>query len=90
MWAGGPGDGVGTVVIGTSASPSCILASTSISALGNGSGVLSSTTLPHKVSLTDDAQPQHIWIQAKVKAVGTSWSAAGGRLRTQINYRTDD
>lgn len=90
MWSGGPGDGSGTFVVGTSASPSCVLTATSFSALANGRGVMGASVLPYRVSLSDDAQPLTQWVQLKVKAVGTSYSAGGGKFKARLTYRLDE
>lgn len=90
QFSGGPGDGSGVIVIGTSASPSCILTATSISAaVATVRGELAAATLPKLISLSDDAEPQHVWIQGKIKSAGTSYSAGGGILRLHGRYRMD-
>lgn len=91
MWAGGPGDGSATIVIGTSASPSCILTATSISAaVATVRGALAAATLPHRVSESDGSVPLGTWIQVKTTANGTSFSAAGGKIRFRLTYRMDE
>jgi len=91
MFAGGPGDGSGVVVIGTSASPSCILTATSYSAaVATVRGQLATATLPHRVSQSDGSVPLGDWIQVKHVSNGTSFSAAGGKIRFRITYRMDE
>lgn len=91
MFAGGPGDGSGVIVIGTSASPSCILTATSISgAVATVRGQLGAATLPHRVSESDGSVPLGTWIQMKHVSSGTSYSAGGGKIRFRLTYRVDE
>lgn len=85
--AGLAGDGSLTVNVGTSATPSGMMGATSLSAAGSGASNL--VLMPFKVSLSDDAVPQHVWIELKTQANGTSFSAAGGKLKCRVQYRND-